>query len=465
MVALYPRVSTQEQALNGYSIDEQTERLKNYCKAMGWDAYKVYTDAGYSGGTTDRPALQRMIADIKAGKIDKVIVYKLDRLSRSQLDTLYLIEKVFLANGCDFVSISENFDTATPFGRAMIGILAVFAQLEREQIKERMKMGKLARAKLGKFHGSSYVPIGYDYVNGELVTNEYEKMQVIEIFNMFVSGIATPTITNRMNEKNYTHKHGKWVPSTVRSILTKKTYCGYSFYNGEWYKGTHEAFIPLETYEAVQSIFERKAKTNISQRKATSLLGGLIWCGCCGGKYFRVTYKSKNNVYLKYKCSSQTRKNGYYIKDLNCKNKTWVLSELDDIVINEIKKLALDTNYIYETQDKTDNRPAIKAKIDNLNKTISKLIDLYTVESMPIDVIESKIKDAETQKSTLETELQRLDKEWEDKKINADKIDVIKSFSDIMDSGTFEQKRNAIKSLIDRIEINGDDVSIYWSFN
>ena len=149
-VALYPRVSTQEQAKEGYSIGEQIERLTDYCKAMRWEVYKIYTDPGYSGGNTDRPGLQEMIKDVEAGLIDKVVVYKLDRLSRSQLDTLYLIEKVFLANGTDFVSMSENFDTSTPFGRAMIGILAVFAQLEREQIKERMGMGKEDALDAGK---------------------------------------------------------------------------------------------------------------------------------------------------------------------------------------------------------------------------------------------------------------------------------------------------------------------------
>ena len=141
------------------------------------------------------------------------------------------------------------------------------------------------------------------------------------------------------------------------------------------------------------------------------------------------------------------------------------MEDLDEIIINEIKKLSFDPNYIYESQEKKDTRPIIQAKIDEFNKAISKLIDLYTVESMPIDVIENKIKTIETQKNALETELQRLDDELQAKKINADKMGVINSFSDIIENGTFEQKRNAISSLIDRIEINGDDVSIYWSFN
>ena len=107
-VALYVRVSSQEQ-VEGYSIGEQTDRLKKYAEAMGWVIHKIYVDPGYSGGNIDRPGLNEMIRDVEAGEIDTVVVYKLDRLSRSQFDTLYLIEKVFLANGADFISMTENF--------------------------------------------------------------------------------------------------------------------------------------------------------------------------------------------------------------------------------------------------------------------------------------------------------------------------------------------------------------------
>jgi len=118
----YVRVSTDNQ-LENYSIDEQVERIQSYCKAKGWMLLKVYTDGGFSGGNTERPALQQMISEIERGKIDAVVVYKLDRLSRSQKDTLTLIEDSFLAHDTDFISINENFDTSSPFGRAMIGIV------------------------------------------------------------------------------------------------------------------------------------------------------------------------------------------------------------------------------------------------------------------------------------------------------------------------------------------------------
>ena len=143
-IACYIRVSTSEQALNGQSLAEQEDRLLKYCDALNWQNTKVYKDAGFSGGNLNRPALQELIKDIP--HINKVIVYKLDRLSRSQKDTLYLIEDVFIKNNVDFISMCENFDTSSSFGKAMIGILSVFAELERNQIKERMTMGKFARA-------------------------------------------------------------------------------------------------------------------------------------------------------------------------------------------------------------------------------------------------------------------------------------------------------------------------------
>lgn len=126
VVVGYARVSTENQ-LENYSIEEQTDRLKAYCAAKGWSLRKLYVDGGFSGGNTNRPALQQMLTAIRQGGVDAVVVYKLDRLSRSQKDTLTLIEDELIAHGADFVSINENFDTSTPFGRAMIGILSVFA--------------------------------------------------------------------------------------------------------------------------------------------------------------------------------------------------------------------------------------------------------------------------------------------------------------------------------------------------
>ena len=136
-VALYARVST-EQQIENYSIPLQKERIKAFCTSKGWNEVNEYIDAGYSGSHLNRPALEQLQKDIKNKKVNVVIVYRLDRLSRSQHDTLFLIEELFLPNHVEFISLSETLDTSTAFGRAAIGVLSVFAQLERETIIDRL---------------------------------------------------------------------------------------------------------------------------------------------------------------------------------------------------------------------------------------------------------------------------------------------------------------------------------------
>ena len=174
-IALYIRVSTEAQAEEGYSIEAQEKILRAECTAKEYDEalIRTYIDAGASGSNIERPALRDLIADSTAGLISTVIVYKLDRLSRSQKDTLYLIEDVFIPNGVDFVSVNERLDTGSPYGKAMIGILSAFAQLERENISLRTRMGMKERVRSGLWPGGGRVPFGYDYDSekGILVPN------------------------------------------------------------------------------------------------------------------------------------------------------------------------------------------------------------------------------------------------------------------------------------------------------
>ena len=151
--ALYLRVSTEAQADEGYSLAAQAEKLEAYCRMKGIDRFRRYVDGGFSGSNLTRPAVTELVEAIRAGQVERVVVYKLDRLSRSQKDTLYLIEDVFLPHGVDFVSINENIDTGSPYGRAMIGILSAFAQLERENIFLRTRMGMVERVKQGFWPG------------------------------------------------------------------------------------------------------------------------------------------------------------------------------------------------------------------------------------------------------------------------------------------------------------------------
>ena len=249
--ALYIRVSTLEQAQEGYSIGEQKERLIAYCKAKDWIIADIYVDGGYTGSNLNRPGIQKLMSE--TDKFDLVLVYKLDRLSRSQKDTLYLIEEVFKVNNVDFISMQESFDTSTPFGKAMIGLLAVFAQLEREQIKERTWMGKIARIKAGLHQGGGFIPIGYDYHDGKLVINPYEAEQVRKIFEWYIAGGSLKTITDRLQSEGYTNKYSSYSSwSTVRNVLGNKTYTGCLHFGGVSVENAHEAIISEEQFNTAQ---------------------------------------------------------------------------------------------------------------------------------------------------------------------------------------------------------------------
>ena len=201
--------------------------------------------------------MQSLISDIKA--FDIVFVYKLDRLSRSQRDTLYLIEEVFLPNRVDFVSMMESFDTASPLGKAMVGLLAVFAQLEREQIKERTTMGRLARVKSGLYHGAGRNPIGYNYQDGKLIVNVYEAEQVKKIFQMYLDGFSYNAIENILTESGYQNRYSGYSSwTTVRRILLTPVYTGQLHYGGVIVENAHEALVSKEQFEEVQALVKKR---------------------------------------------------------------------------------------------------------------------------------------------------------------------------------------------------------------
>lgn len=478
-VGLYPRVSTVEQFKEGYSIGEQTERLKKYSEAMGWEVYKIYTDPGYSGGSMDRPGLQELIKDVKDGLLDKVVVYKLDRLSRSQLDTLYLIEKVFLANDTDFVSMNENFDTSTAFGRAMIGILAVFAQLEREQIKERMGMGKAARAKEGKWHGGATEPIGYDYdpATDKLNINEYEKIQLLELADLFLKGTPLRTIESIFKDKGYAHKNGVWDPKTMRRVLRSKLYIGYIKHNNEFYKGDHTPIFTEEQHDKIVKLLDARAEqyklTGVKPGACTTYLGGLLYCKKCGAKYAKQENSrrkpGKPPVWW-YMCYSRCKKSKKMIKDPNCKNKNWKMEELDAAVFAEIRKLAIDPDYINVIKkDAVKQAPepnrveTIKSEIEKIDEQISRFMDLYGIGKFTIEQVSGKVDPLNETKKALEKEIDNLNAE-SGAITEEETLEAVKSFDEALSRGDFDKVRSIIEYLIYYIELDDDNVYIHWKF-
>lgn len=454
----YARVSTDNQ-LENYSIEEQTERLKSYCAAKDWILVQTYVDGGYSGGNTDRPALQQMLAEIHKGKIDAVVVYKLDRLSRSQKDTLTLIEDELLSHGTDFVSINENFDTSTPFGRAMIGILSVFAQLEKDQITERFTMGRIGRSKAGYFHGGGNAPTGYDYVDGELVINEYEAQQVRKVFNMFLDGSSINAI-HRGLEKAYTTK---WSAAKVRNVLKNSVYIGKVKFMKEEHQGAHEPIIDETVFKAANALLSssaRNGKITSYQKtpfRAEYLLSGLVYCSRCGAKY------SANHGY--YKCYSRAKSTPKFIVDPNCKNDNWEISILDNLIVGQIDLLSTSKDSLEELKHdskKTNkievDRSRVNKRISEIDKQIGKLIELYQVSSIPMASISEKVEALSHEKSSLSQQLENSNVISQSDLFE----DALNDYVDGFKESKIEQQRLMISRLIEKILIDGKSIKIQW---
>ena len=465
LVGIYTRVSTQEQSEHGYSLTEQEERLKSYCGAMDWKVFRVYTDGGFSGGSMDRPALRQMIQDIETHRIQKVVVWKLDRLSRSQLDTLYLIEKIFLVNNCDFVSMSENFDTATPLGKAMVGILAVFAQLEREQIKERMMIGHSARAKSGRWQGGGLAPIGYDYRDGELVINPYEAMQVQEAFNSFLSGVPVTQIERKFWESGYTHKYGRWSGKAIHGILENPIYTGQITFQKQAYPGTHEPIIEPEIFAKAQARIATLRHSRAQSESVKYLLSGLVFCARCGARYGPHTKTTKTAVYRYYTCYSRHKISQKMVRDPNCKNKAWRADDLDQLVCGEICKLRLDSGQIDipKTAPKDNPITALEQEVQKIDTQISRLIDLYTVGKIDLEQIAKRSEELSRRKTAIEKQINELRSRSDIQPEQA--AELILTFADLLRKGNQQEIRATIVSLIDKIDIDGEDVTIHWRFS
>lgn len=471
-VGIYVRVSTDHQADDGYSIGEQTERLKAYCDARNWIIYKIYTDAGESGTKLDRPALQSMIRDVKANKIDLVLVYKLDRLSRSQKDTLYIIEDVFNPNNCGFISMNENFDTTSPFGKAMIGILSVFAQLEREQIKERMTMGRMARAKSGKYRGGANDPTGYEYKNGELTILPYEAAQVKLIYDMFLKGFPINQIKNHMN-KNYTNRYNHYSQiSAIHRILTNPIYCGKIVYRDEVYDGNHEPIIDEETWQQTQYLYNKRCYTDQRNFKGTTILTGKLICKKCGARYHLRTrsdiYKGVKHVRRTYTCYSRSKTSKHMMKADKCDSKIYREDQLNKIVIDEIKKLKFDEKYLDEQMSHNqinnyDMSETINNEIESVNEQMNKLMDLYTLGTIPMEMIATKMSELNEKKNKLIHSLESIPT-VEPKMTKKQVLSILDAVDEVFDNGDLNEQRQFIDSLIDYIELDNDDIYIHWNF-
>jgi site-specific DNA recombinase len=318
--AIYTRKSTEEgleQEFN--SLDAQRESGEAFIlsqKSAGWELVPDhYDDGGFSGGSMDRPALARLMADIAAGRVDAVVVYKVDRLSRSLLDFAKMME-VFEKHRISFVSVTQQFNTASSMGRLILNVLLSFAQFEREMIAERTRDKMGAARRKGKWVGG--MPgLGYDVVGGKLVVNEAEAALVREIFELYLKEQSLLRVTEILNgrgarlkswrtKKGTPHGGGLWTKGTVRRLLASPTYIGKVEYRGEVYPGEHKAIVDAGVFKKVQ---DRLAAARADSKGSSSnrhgfLLRGLIRCTRCNSVMTSVCSRKGRKVYRYYACNA-----------------------------------------------------------------------------------------------------------------------------------------------------------------
>ena len=234
-VAIYSRVSTEEQAKEGLSVEAQIDKCKSFCDAREWEIFKIYKDAGFSAGSLNRPALELLLRDAQEKKFDIILVYKIDRFSRKLKDLITILEDLKTKN-INFTSVTEQIDTTSAMGEAFFQIIGVFAQLERGMVKERVQLSFDRKINLGEVLYRA--PFGYTYQNKKLVKHPENAEKVKEIFEMWNVKINYREICQKFN-----------IPqSTLYQIIRNPIYIGKIKYKGNLYQGKHPALIDEETF-------------------------------------------------------------------------------------------------------------------------------------------------------------------------------------------------------------------------
>jgi len=321
-VGVYARISSADRTNSTFtSIDAQTAACRSYIDSRvsaGWTASQTFIDNGFSGGTANRPALTRLLDDVQAGKLDLVLVHRIDRLSRSLRDLLGLLH-VMEQHGVAFASVNESFDSSTPIGKATLQLVGVFAELERATISARTKDKIQAARRRGRWTGGC-PPWGYDVAGGKLVVNPVEAYRVREAFRLYLefgSLIDTAAELNRRNwptkltaTRNGGTRGGKqWSKSNLHGTLTSPLYCGRIIAGGEAVVGEHEAIVDLATWDAVQARLESNAVAGSrgERHESGALLTGILKCGICGSSMTPTHCKKGPRRYSFYACSRRVK--------------------------------------------------------------------------------------------------------------------------------------------------------------
>jgi site-specific DNA recombinase len=354
--AVYTRKSTEEgleQEFN--SLDAQRESAEAYIKSqrhLGWTVLpQHYDDGGFTGGNIERPALKRLLEDIEAQRVDCVMVYKVDRLSRSLLDFARLMDR-FDQRSVSFVSVTQQFNTTTSLGRLTLNILLSFAQFEREIIGERTRDKMSAARRKGKWTGGIPV-LGYDVPpgGGRLIVNDEEAVRVREIFKLYAKHRSLATVIAELqrrawNTKSWTTKYGAERVGTVFNkpkllrLLTNATYVGKVEHKGTIYAGEQTAILEVELWEEINAELRggHRGPNHVKRTAQTGLLNGLLFCRNCNQPMVP-TYTSKGDRRHRYYICQVARRKGWQA----CPTKSIAARAIEESVVTQLRSaLSID---------------------------------------------------------------------------------------------------------------------------
>lgn len=472
-VALYCRVSTDEQAREGISLDEQQERLKAYCRAMGWSGQvRMYVDDGYSAKNMERPELKRLLLDVKSGSVSRIMVTKLDRMSRRLLDLLNLID-LFQNYEVSFVSISESFDTNTPSGRLTLQVLGAVAEFERERIRERVFDNMLHAANSGKWLTQS--PYGYQLIDKTLVIHEKEAEVVKRVYSLYLNeGLGFYAIAKRLNEEGIPSKYRKeWSVRAIKLMLSNPAYKGTLLWNRkdsskskrkdkketEWVSVDEciPVIIEKSVWERVQLRLDRSI---MAPRAQTSphLLGGMLRCGNCGSGMSISFSGSKNKRYRVYRCSANKNKG-------TCTSKQYRADLVEEWFKEGLMQLVDDTNseLTIQTKEKLikSEWEQFEQRVNSAKVRYKRKVEAYTaglIELEDLNEEKARLDQISSEFQTISTgELELVNMEEIQKELNQKISDIITA----IDMLPVEQVKGIIHTLIHYVIIHGhEDIQI-----
>lgn len=491
--AIYTRKSHEEgldQEFN--SLDAQRQSGESYVQSQrseGWHLIsKRYDDGGFSGGTMDRPALNELIQDIECGRIDCVVVYKVDRLSRSLMDFSKLIS-LFDEHKVSFVSVTQQFNTTTSMGRLTLNILLSFAQFEREIISERIRDKKMETARKGKYSGGQPF-LGYDIIDKKLVVNTKEAKLVRLIFKLYLKLESSRKVAEALNAEGYITKilaplkskperirGGKaWNQGKVRSVLNNKKYIGLMVHKGHEFPGEQEAIVPAKVFEQAQKLLLGNLNNGNKHKHLTkrfSLLRRLIHCGHCGSLVMPsfTTPDRKGTQYRYYTCTKKV-KTGYG----KCQLPSLPAGQIETAVVDQLRALLRHPDVIARTYNQirqaSESGPdaVTLARLEELGKhrkqTEHAIQAVLNTEHQDGDFLADELKRLNNQLRLLNTEITGLEEKTSVRPIELNQVtEALRAIDPVWDVLVAEEQQRIIQLLIEYIVVTTSGIKIRFRTN